>query len=55
MSGYFGLLPRLIVAMGTLFTEMPVENCTPTGTAEPPIGASYRREFMKRFPGKLKA
>jgi len=44
----------LIVAIGLQFTEIPEANCTSTGRGEPPIGASYRREYMKRFPSKLK-
>ena len=44
----------LVIAMGSIITEMDEANCSPTGRSEPPIGASYRREYMKRFPGKLR-
>jgi hypothetical protein len=44
----------LIVAMGSIFTEIPVASCSPTGSSEPPLGQSYRRHYQKLFPGKLK-
>jgi len=43
----------LIVAIGSVFTELDVASCSPTGRSEPPPGASCRREYMKRFPKKL--
>jgi hypothetical protein len=33
---------------------MDVANCSPTGSSEPPLGQSYRRQYQKLFPGKLK-
>jgi hypothetical protein len=44
----------LIITIGSQFTEVTEGNGTPTGCGWPPVGASYRREYMKRFPGKLK-
>jgi hypothetical protein len=45
----------LIVVVGSQLTEMPEANCSPTGRGERPIGESYRREYLKRFPGNLKS
>jgi hypothetical protein len=45
----------LVVAVGSQFTEMREASRRPTGRSEPPLGASYRREYMKRFPSKLRA
>jgi cell wall-associated NlpC family hydrolase len=43
----------LVIAMGSIITEMDEANCAPTGSSEPPIGESYRRHYMKRVPGRL--
>jgi len=43
----------LIVAIGSMFTELDVANCSPTGRSGQPLGASCRREYMKRLPKKL--
>jgi hypothetical protein len=48
-------LSALVMAGGSQFTEIPEASCSPTGRSEPPLGASHRREHMKRFPSKLRA
>src|SRR5215510_10908675 len=44
----------LVVLVGAQVTELNVANCSPTSINESRVGASYRREYMTRFPGKLK-
>ena len=44
----------LVVLIGEQFVELDAANCWPIGSAEPPLGESYRRAFMKQFSGKLK-
>jgi len=45
----------LVLALpGGQVIEMPASACSPTGHIDPQLGHGYRREYMKRFPRKMK-